>query len=190
VTITARPIVGDRCHIDDRSPIGTRYTDGTSTYTLVAYELSPARRSLALPVLVDDDELDAPRTEFDFLSDGSIPLMYPMEIVDADGVLAVAPGDSEMADRARAAAVKRYNEPPVDTGDLHRVLAFEDLATVEEVKAFHLWAEAELAVRKAQYDLARASAGRDAALQRVANLTGSRDSAGRVVGLVEPPSVD
>lgn len=183
MTITPKPITADTGHINDRSPIGTRYTDGSGFCTLVAYEMSPTQPQRALPMFVDDYDLDAPRTEFDILSDGSIPLEYATEFVDDNDPLTVAPDDPAKSQRARAAAQKRYNEPPVDTGDLHRVLCFEDLDSDEEIKAFHRWGVTELELRKVQYDLARASRARADALQVIVHLRGSQERAGRTVGL-------
>ena len=183
VTITPKPITADTFHINDRSPIGTRYTEGTSLLTLVAYEMSPNQPNRALPVFIDDDDLDATHTEFDLLSDGSIPLDYAAEYVEGDDALTVTPDDPEKSKRARAAAQKRYNEQPVDTGDLHRVLCFEDLTSENEIKAFHRWGAAELELRKVQYDLARASRTRGDALHVLVNLRGSQEKAAQVVGL-------
>ncbi|HEY6116816.1 MAG TPA: hypothetical protein VI172_12735 [Candidatus Dormibacteraeota bacterium] len=183
MTITAKPINANTGHIDDRSPIGTRYTDGHTTYTLVAYELNPSIPTRALPMFVDEDDLDTPRTEFETLSDGSIPLAYAMELVDGNETLTLAPENPEQSRRARAAALQRYNEPAADTGDLSRVLAFEDLNDEDEVKAFHRWAVTEIALRKAQHALARASRDRADALARIVGLRGSQDKAAAVVGL-------
>lgn len=183
VTITPKPITTDTFHIDDRSPIGTRYTHGRGFCTLVAYEMSPTQPQRALPMFVDDYDLDTPRTEFDILSDGSIPLDYATEFVDDNDPLTVAPDDLEKSQRARAAAQKRYNEPPADTGDLHRILCFEDLDSDEEIQAFHRWGATELELRKVQYDLARASRARADALQVLVHLRGSQDRAGKTVGL-------
>lgn len=178
MTITPKPVTANTSHINDRSPIGTRYTDGTGFVTLVAYEMSPNRPTEALPVFVDDDDLDAS-------TDGSAPLNYAMEYVDVhdDEALTVAPADAEKSRSARAAALKRYNEPPMDTSDLHRVLCFEDLTTDDEIKAFHRWGAAELELRKAQHELARAARNRADTLQALVHLRGSQDKAGRTVGL-------
>lgn len=181
--ITPKPITEHTLRLEDRSPIGTRYTDGRGTYTLVAYEIDPTQRAIADPVLLGDYELKKPPTLYDVLDHGSVNLEYAREIVEGDQVLEVAPEDPEMSERARAAALKRYEEPARDTSDLWAVLAFEDLDTDDKVAAFHKWAEAELDLRKAEAELARASRDRAWTLKRLIGLTGSQQKAGRTVGL-------
>ncbi|MFE9735509.1 hypothetical protein ACFYO9_34200 [Streptomyces sp. NPDC005863] len=184
MAITPKPITEHTQRLEDRSPIGTRYTDGRGgVYTLVAYDIDPDRRAIAEPVLLGDYQFEISHTLYDVLDHGSVRLEYANEIVEGEQTLDVAPADPEMSERARAAAMKRYQEPARDTGDLWSVLVFEDLDTDDKVTAFHKWAKAELELRKAEAELARAAQERAWTLERLIGLTGSQQKAGRTVGL-------
>lgn len=183
MALTAHPITARTCSMDDRSPIGTRYADGDELYTLVAYDMSPFNPRQALPMFVWDDDLDAEATEFDTLSRGSIEVSYAREIIDGDEELVPAPASPETSDRARAAAVARYQESYRNTGDSQRVLAFEDLTTQEEVDAFHRWAKADLALCDAQYALERAAKKRAYTLRTIVNLRGSQTKGAAALGM-------
>ncbi|MET8682201.1 hypothetical protein ABZW18_32670 [Streptomyces sp. NPDC004647] len=63
------------------------------------------------------------------------------------------------------------------------MLAFNDLNTDDEVKAFHLWRRAQSELRKAEQTLARAATDRAVTLERLVNLTGSQEKAGKIVRL-------
>lgn len=180
--LTPKPLTGND-RLDERSPIGTRYTDGEDTYTLVAYNLDPYRPTDARPYLIADDDLDGPRSEFDTLNDGSIPMWVVEEIVPDGEALALAPQDEEKSARAVRAAVRRYNEPPRNSGETHWTLTFADLGTAEGVEAFHQFARAELELRKAQYALADASLERARKLDMVVYREGSQRKAAKVVGM-------
>lgn len=183
MALTAHPITARTYSMDDRSPIGTRYADGDDLYTLVAYDMPPTNPRQALPMFVWDDDLDAEPTEFDILSRGSIEVSYAQAILDDGEELVPAPADPETSARARAAAVARYQEPYRDTGDAQRVLAFDDLATQEEVDAFHQWGRADLALRDAQYALERAAKERAYTLRTIVNLRGSQPKAAAALGM-------
>jgi hypothetical protein len=184
MAFTPQPIKCNTNSIARRSPIGTRYTDGDDTYTLVAYRYDDANPRFALPILIADSELnDGDRTWFETLTHGSITLEVPTSILGDDQILEVAEPNDEMADRARTAAVKRYNEPARDTGDFVSVLAFEDLETDEELAAFHQWVTTELALREAQAALSRAAERRGYAIGDLVHLRGSQDAAARLLGM-------
>lgn len=185
MTITQKPITL-RTKTADRSPIGTRYVIGESTYTLVAYSHSRNGfgKPTATPVLVSDYDLDAPRTEWDILSDGSLTFECPESLLnDLDEILEVAPEDPERSDRARAAALKRYNEAARSTADQWEVLSFDDLTTDQEFAAFVEFTEAELRLRKAQAELERAARERSEWIARIADLKGSQQAAARTLGV-------
>lgn len=187
MTITPKPITERSDRMADRAPIGTRYTDGEDAYTLVAYSIDPARPQYARPVLVADDDLANPSTHwYDRLANGALPLLYPEDILGdgADEALEVAPADPEKATTARDAAVKQYQARPYrDTGELHRVMAFDDLTTNEEVAAFIEFAKVELELRKAQRTLERASRERSERVARIYDLKGSQHAAAQTLGV-------
>jgi hypothetical protein len=187
MTITATPITAKKHRTADRSPIGTRYTDGTYTYTLVAYSIDPHSPNRALPLFVDDDDLNGTDPHwFDRLTNGALNLMYTEDILGDgdDEVLEVAPADPEKAAQARAAAIKQYQARPYrDTGELGRVTAFDDLTTDEELAAFIEFGKAELELRKAQWALERVSRERSERVARIADLKGSQRAAAQTLGI-------
>jgi hypothetical protein len=186
MTNTPKPITVKTRRIEDRSPIGTRYTDGTYTYTLVAYSIDPHSPRSAHPLFVDDDDLNNPDPHwFDRMTNGSLNLRYVPDILGdgRDEVLEVAPADPEIAARARAAAVKQYQDRPYrDTGELQRVMAFDDLTSDEELAAFVEFGKAELELRQAQRALERASHQRSERMARIVDLKGSQQAAARTLG--------
>lgn len=187
MAITPKPITERTRHIEDRSPIGTRYRasyegDG-HCYTLVAYELDPTQPRTAIPYFIGDYQFNTKRTWVDQLTDGTILIETAAEIVTDDQVLEVAPDDLEKATRARSAAMGRYQEPYRNTGDFGRVLAFEDLTTDQEVAAFHAFAEAERKLREAQWTLERVARERSERVARIADLKGSQSAAARTLGV-------
>ncbi|MFJ1528256.1 hypothetical protein ACIOFV_07475 [Streptomyces mirabilis] len=181
--LTPKPITHDTELLRDRSPIGTRYTCGGTAYTLVAYGFAWTFPGTAQPYLLRDDELDIPQSRHEHIAGGSVTLKCPADILGPDEVLEVAPDDPDKAERARAAALKRYNEPARVVGDLLRVCAFEDLTSDEEIDAFHRWDKAELNLRNAQAVLARAAASRAEVIETFVRLRGSQRKAGDLLGL-------
>lgn len=187
MTITPKPITVKTRRAEDRSPIGTRYTDGEYTYTLVAYSIDPHSPRSAYPLFVDDDDLNGPAPHwFDRMTNGALNLLYAPDILGdgKDEVLKVAPADPEAAAKAQAAAVKQYQDRPYrDTGELQRVMAFDDLASDEELAAFVEFGKAELELRQAQQALERASRQRSERVARIADLKGSQKSAAQTLGV-------
>ncbi|MFI5831109.1 hypothetical protein ACIA6C_28310 [Streptomyces sp. NPDC051578] len=184
MSLTPRPIKCNTSSVASRSPIGTRYTDGDETYTLVAYRYDDANPKLAIPILVGDSDFDDKEPNwFETLTHGSITLEVPSSVLAAEDILEIAEADEELSARARAAAFKRYNEPARDTSDWVSVLAFEDIETDEELAAFHRWVKTELALREAQAALARAAEERGYAIGELVALRGSQEKAARLIGL-------
>lgn len=187
MNITPKPITEDTDRMSSRSPIGTRYTDGEHSYTLVAYSIDPYAPTQAVPVLVGDNDLaEYPNTNwFDHLTDGALKLCDPADILGIGcEELQVAPADLEAANKARAAAVKQYQDRPhFDTQEFTNVMAFDDLATDDEVAAFIAFAKAELELRKAQFEMERASRQRSNRVARIADLKGSQRAAAQMLGL-------
>lgn len=185
MTITPKPITEDTNRMSDRSPLGTRYTDGSETYTLVAYLIDPRAPRYAKPAFVADRDLTNPSTHwYDHLANGALPLLYPEDICGEDEELTVAPEDSETASTARAAAVKQYQARPYrDTGEFSRVMAFGDLATDEELAAFVEFAKAEVELREAQWKLEHVSRERSEMIARICDLKGSQQAAAQTLGV-------
>lgn len=178
--LTPKPITPDTTSMACRSRLGTRYTDGTHDFTLVAYDIR--HEDTAIPVFVADSDLDVLRSEYEWVVDGSVALHYARDLVGDDEALQVTHDNPVRADRARAAAVRRYNEPPCDTGDLFRVLAFSDLTTAAEVSAFSIWVEAELALREAEAVRYRAARRRFDVLDHLVRLMDGQEEAARLIG--------
>jgi hypothetical protein len=185
MTSTPKPITEDTYSMSERSPLGTRYTDGTETYTLVAYLIDPRTPRYARPVFVADDDLANPSEHwYDRLANGALPLLYPEDVCDEDEPLTVAPEYPEAAAAARAAAVKQYQARPYrDTGEFGKVMAFGDLATDEEVDAFIDYARAEVELREAQWKLEKVSRERSGKIARIYDLKGSQHAAAQTLGL-------
>jgi hypothetical protein len=185
MTTTPRPITRDSDTLADRSPIGTRYSDGHTTYTLIGYSIDPYTPKAAYPVFVDDYDLANPNTDLlSELTDGKLNLLPLWDVVTDGETLEVAPADPETAGKARAAAVKQYQARPYrDTGELARVMAFDDLTTDEEIAAFIDFAKAELELRKAQWALEKASRARSERIARIADIKGSQRTAAQTLGL-------
>ncbi|MGW4493800.1 hypothetical protein [Streptomyces sp. NPDC004376] len=184
MTITPKPINSKSYRISERSPIGTRYTSGKSTFTLAAYSIDPSRPKTARPRFIDDSDLDDNTPNwFDNLTDGSIRLYHLEDILGFQDTLEVAPDAPELADRARTAAVKRYQDRPyVDTGEFTQVMLFDDLTTDEELTAFMEFAKAELRLREMQYEMERASRDRSECVARLVDLKGSQQAAAKTLG--------
>lgn len=187
MNITPKTITEDSGRMASRSPIGTRYTADKDSYTLVGYSIDPYAPTQAFPVFVADDDLDAiPNPNwYDRLANGALNLLYPEDILGIGcEELHVAPADQEVASKARAAAVKQYQDRPYrDTGEIHRVMAFADLTSDDEVAAFIAFAKAELELRKAQRALERASRDRSELVARIADLKGSQTAAAQTLGV-------
>lgn len=189
MTLTPQPIKPNTGRMAYRSPIGTRYTissdpDGAAL-TLVAYHYDHANPEVAIPYLVDDSDLNEKDPNwFETLTNGSVTLGVPAEFLGDDDILIPTSSDPEMAARARIAAMKRYNEPAVDTMDLDRILIFDDVED-NELPAVHEWCRTERALREAQAQLALASRERGYAIEAIVNLKGSQEKAGGMLGLAQ-----
>ncbi|MFE6355844.1 LysR family transcriptional regulator [Streptomyces rochei] len=183
---TARVITeDDRFSIQDRSPIGSRYTDGDEEFTLVAYSVDPHGQT-AFPLFIADADIAAgPNTHwYDQAAKGSIALLEVSDVVGIGSeVLHPASPDQERTDAALAALASREEHAFRDTSDFSRVMLHGDLSTEEEVAAFLAYAKAELELRVAQRQLEMASRERSELIARVADLTGSQRRAARVLGL-------
>ncbi|MFE6474537.1 hypothetical protein [Streptomyces rochei] len=185
MTITPKPITEDTNRMSDRSPLGTRYTDGTETYTLVAYSIDPLSPQYARPAFVADNDLTNPSTHwYDRLANGTLPLLYPEDICGEDETLTVAAEDSETSTKARTAAVKQYQARPYrDTGEFSRVMAFGDLTTDEELAAFIEFAKTEVELRQVQWKLEHVSRERSETIARICDLKGSQQAAAQTLGV-------
>lgn len=187
MNITPQTITEGTDRMSRRSPIGTRYTADGHGYTLVGYSIDPYLPTQAVPVFVADDDLgNIPNPNwYDRLANGALALLYPEDILGIGSEeLHVAPADEETASKARAAAVKQYQDRPYrDTGEIHRVMAFDDLTTDDEVAAFIAFGKAELELRKAQMTLERASRERSDRVARIADLKGSQKAAAQTLGV-------
>lgn len=173
----------NRFRIEDRAPIGTRYTDGEDTYTLVAYSVDPQPRS-ARPLLIADTDLDAkPLTHwYDRATKGSIEVLDISDVLAAGETLQPAEPDTEKADAARAAFAGRTEPTFRDMSYFSHVTLHADLAD-DEVSAFLAYATAELELRIAQRELERAAQARAERIALMVRLKGSQSEAARTLGL-------
>ncbi|MFM9629350.1 hypothetical protein ACKI10_17205 [Streptomyces galilaeus] len=188
MTAAPKPITEhDAFRIEDRAPIGTRYTDGSGKYpvTLVAYDVDPYARA-ALPLFISDDELaKEPSTHwYDRAVDGSISLEEISDLVGTgDPALHPSQPDPEQGALARAALVNRTEPTFLDTTVFSRVRLYGDLDTDEEVEAFISYAKAELELRKSQWTLEKASRERSQRMARIADLKGSQQATAQTLGV-------
>ncbi|MGW4825450.1 hypothetical protein ACWEP4_42905 [Streptomyces sp. NPDC004227] len=186
MTITPQTITEKSNRMSQRSPIGTRYTDGEYTYTLVAYSIDPYAPKRAHPIFVEDGALNGTTPHwFDRLTNGDLHLMRAQDILGIGSeTLEIAPADPETEAKARAASVKQYQARPYgDTMQFTEVMAFDDLATDEELAAFIEFGKTELELRKAQWSLERASHDRSERIARIADLKGSQQAAAQTLGV-------
>ncbi|CAL9668006.1 hypothetical protein SUDANB145_07262 (plasmid) [Streptomyces sp. enrichment culture] len=186
MTAAPKPITEDDAfRIEDRAPIGTRYTNEDGLVTLVAYEVDPHART-ARPLFIADETLSQkPSTHwYDRATVGSIPVYEITDVVGiGDPVLHPAQPDPEQAALARAAFANRTAPTFLDTTVLSRVHLHGDLDSDEEVEAFLAYAKAELELRKAQRVLDQAARERSATISRMVDLKGAQQRAGQTLGL-------
>jgi hypothetical protein len=186
MTITPQPITEDDAfRIEDRAPIGARYTTGDGPITLVAYEVDPHARTARPLFIADEDLAKKPSTHwYDRAVVGSIPVYEISDLVDADDcALHPIEPDVEQARLARAAFINRTEPAFRDTIVFSRVHLHGDLNGDEEVEAFLLYAKAELELRKAQRELDGAARDRSARIARMVDLKGSQHAAAQTLGV-------
>lgn len=175
----------DRFRIADRAPIGTRYTNGDETVTLVAYSVNPHAGTASPLFIADSDITKAPPSHwYDRAIDGSIPLLEVPDVVGIGSeVLQPAAPDQEKTDLALAALAAREEPTFRDTRYFSYVMLHGDLTSEEEVAAFLAYAQAELELRAAQYAVERMARERSERIALIADLTGSQRRAAGVLGL-------
>ncbi|MFE6412598.1 LysR family transcriptional regulator [Streptomyces sp. NPDC057837] len=186
MTTTPKPITEDDAfRIEDRAPIGTRYTNEDGPVTLVAYEVDPHTRT-ARPLFIADEALTKkPSTHwYDRATVGSIPVYDISDVVGiGDPALNPTQPDPEQAILARAAFANRTEPTFLDTSVFSRVHLHDDLNSEEEVEAFLAYAKAELELREAQWKLDKAARERSAKIARMVDVKGSQQAAARALGL-------
>ncbi|MER6605650.1 hypothetical protein ABT282_06985 [Streptomyces sp. NPDC000927] len=184
-TTTPKPITGGgtRDHIEDRSPIGTRYADGKYTYTLVAYSVDPYSQH-AMPLFIADGDPDVPVSNwYERAAYGSIHLYELPDIANDGETLEVAEPYEEKTAAAFTALTNRVEPTFRDTTDFTRVTLYADLANDNEVAAFLAYAKAELKLREAQYLVERAAQDRADMIALLVDLKGSQPKAAKTLGL-------
>ncbi|MFD7922476.1 hypothetical protein ACFV3R_25030 [Streptomyces sp. NPDC059740] len=175
-----------RFKITNRIPIGSRYADDETGYTLVAYSVDPVN-GRAEPLFIADDDIGegaASQHWMDRAMHGSTPLLAVSDVVGIGSeTLHPAPDDADKAAAAFAALATREEHTFRDTGDFSRVTLYAELNSDEEVAAFLAYAKAELELRSAQRRLERAARDRSERIALVADLTGSQRQAAKVLGV-------
>ncbi|MDH6224383.1 hypothetical protein [Streptomyces sp. MJP52] len=175
----------DRFTIADRAPIGSRYTDGEETFTLVAYSVDP-HAGTAHPLFIADEDITkdpASQHWMEHATEGSIPLLEVPDVVGTGSeTLRPAAPDQEKADAALAALTAREEPAFRDTRDFTRVMLHGDLDSEEEVAAFLAYGKAELELREAQHVLERKARERSERLAALNDLAGSQRRTARVTG--------
>lgn len=186
MTTTPKPITEDDAfRIEDRAPIGTRYTNEDGPVTLVAYEVDPHAR-IARPLFIADEDLaKEPSTHwYDRATVGSIPVYDISDVVDRnDPALHPTRPAPEQAALARAAFAKRTEPTFLDTTVFSRVHLHDDLNSDEEVNAFLAYAKAELKLREAQWLLDKAARERSEKISLMVDLKGSQHAAAQTLGV-------
>jgi hypothetical protein len=186
MTSTLKPITeNDAFRLEDRAPIGSRYTTDDGPITLVAYQVDPHARTARPLFIADEDLTKKPSTHwYDRATVGSIPVYEISDLVDADdSALRPIESDPEQAGLARAAFANRTEPTFLDTTVFSRVNLHDDLSTDEETEAFLAYAKAELELRKAQRELDDAARARSARIARMVDLKGSQSATARTLGL-------
>lgn len=186
MTTTPKPITEDDAfHIEDRAPIGTRYTNDDGPVTLVAYEIDPYARTARPLFIADEDLAKEPSTHwYDRATAGSIPLYDISDLVGIDDpALHPTQPDPEQAALARAALTNRTEPTFTDTTTFTRVRLCGDLNTEEELAAFLAFSKAELELRETQWKLERISRKRSETIARIYDLKGSQQAAAQTLGL-------
>jgi predicted DNA-binding protein (UPF0251 family) len=186
MTATPKPITEDDAfRVEDRAPIGSRYTNEDGPVTLVAYDVDPHAR-IARPLFIADEDLaKEPSTHwYDRATVGSIPLYDISDLVDADdSTLRPIEADPKQAGLARAALANRTEPTFRDTTDFTRVRLCGDLDTDEEVAAFLAFSKAELELRETQWKLERTARERSEAIARIYDMKGSQQAAAQTLGV-------